>query len=201
MKTKLIAASLIALASASSFAQTSGDGPWTVFVRAAHLSPANDSSGLGGNNAIHVESKTIPDISVRYSFTKNIAAELLLTVPQKHEVTLNGTDIGSFKHLPPTLFAQYHFDPISKFSPYVGLGINYTRISDVKLAGGAAKLDNDSWGGAAQIGVDYKITPNLYLSLDAKKIYIQSDVKIAGAKVATVKVDPTLVAFGVGYRF
>jgi outer membrane protein len=154
MKVKLIAASLLALASASAFDQTSGDGPWTVFVGAAHLSLANDSSGLGGNNAIHVESKTIPDISVRYVFTKNLAAELLLTVPQKHEVSLNGMDIGSFKHLPPTLFAQYHFDTISNFSPYVGLGINYTRISDVKLAGGAATLENDSWGGTAQIGVD-----------------------------------------------
>jgi len=26
-------------------------------------------------------------------------------------------------------------------------------------------------------------------------------LKIAGAKVATVKVDPTLISFGVGYRF
>ena len=55
--------------------------------------------------------KTIPELDISYFFTPNIAAELVLTVPQEHRVYLNGTDIGSFKHLPPTLTLQYHFMP------------------------------------------------------------------------------------------
>ncbi|MCK9285206.1 MAG: outer membrane beta-barrel protein [Rhodocyclaceae bacterium] len=177
------------------------EGNWMVRFRAVDLRPANESSGLGGNNAIHVEDKWIPEVDFSYFFTKNIAAELILTVPQQHDVKLNGTTIGSFKHLPPTLTLQYHFAPDATFRPYVGAGVNYTVISDDHLVGGAAKLDNDSWGGALQMGFDYKIGPNSYLNFDLKKVYIQSDVKVGGAKVAEVKVDPVLIGIGWGFKF
>ena len=202
MKSKVIVASLLAIASTSVLAVEQDGSPWMMFVRAVEMSPANQSSGaVGAGNAIHVESKVIPDISFRYSFTPNVAAELLLTVPQQHTVKLNGVDIGSFKHLPPTLFAQYHFMPDSNFNPYVGAGINYTLIMDDHLLGGAAKLDNSSWGAAAQIGFDYKVATNSYLSVDLKKIYIGSDVKVGGATVAKVKVDPVLFGIGYGFKF
>ncbi len=45
----------------------------------------------------------------------------------------DGTKIGTLKHLPPTLLAQYHFTNFGAFKPYVGAGINYTRFSSVKL--------------------------------------------------------------------
>jgi outer membrane protein len=201
MKSKIVVASLFFIVSATTsttFAAQQDESQWMMIVRAVRLSPANDSSGLD----IDVESKTIPDISFRYAFTKNVAAELLLTVPQKHDVSLAGVgNIGSFKHLPPTLFAQYHFTPDSNFRPYVGAGINYTIISDDQLLGGAAKLDNSSWGPAMQIGFDYKVGANSYVSVDLKKIYIESDVKVGGAKVATVKVDPVLFGIGYGFKF
>jgi outer membrane protein len=198
MKLKLIATALVAaLSSSAAVAQEAAESPWMMIVRAAHLSPADKTDTLN----LEVESKMIPDISFRYSFTRNIAAELLLTVPQKHEVKLNGTNIGSFKHLPPTLFAQYHFTPDSNFRPYIGAGINYTRISNVNLLNGAADLEKNSWGPAAQIGFDYKVANNGYISVDLKKIYIQSDVFVGGVKVDKVKVDPTLFAIGYGFRF
>ena len=207
MKMKLIAASLLALASTASFADQSAESPWMLFLRAAELSPANKSTdtigALGGNDKIHVESKVIPDISIRYSFTNNIATELLLTVPQQHTVKVNGTDIGSFKHLPPTLFAQYHFMPDSVFQPYVGAGVNYTAISDVHLSAGGTPvtLDHSSVGGALQIGFDYKVANNGYVSVDLKKIYISTDAKLGGTKISEVKVDPVLFAIGYGFHF
>lgn len=199
MKTKSIATSILALSTFSTAALAADDGPWTVFVRAAHLSMANDTSGAA-ISGLEVDNKTIPDISIRYAFTKNIAAELLLTVPQKQEVSLGGANIGSFKHLPPTLFAQYHFDTQSNFMPYVGVGVNYTAISDVKLPPGFG-LDNSSWGAAAQIGFDYKVSSTGYISVDLKKIYISSDVKLNGAKIGSIDLNPTVFAIGYGFRF
>src|SRR5688572_23528512 len=82
------------------------ESPWLVRVRAAHLSPADKSDpvgGVGAANRISVESRTIPEVDVSYFFSPNIAAELVLAYPQKHEVYLDGNAIGSFKHLPPTL--------------------------------------------------------------------------------------------------
>lgn len=188
-------------ASAGAAAQES---PWLVRVRAVHIDPANKSDpigGVGASDRLHVSSKWIPEFDVSYYFTPNWAAELILTVPQKHTVTLDGASIGTFKHLPPTLTAQYHFLPGTAVDPYVGAGVNYTLLSDVNLLNGAARLEHDSVGLALQAGVDIKLDKQWSINLDVKKVQIRSDVDIAGARASQVKVDPLLLGVGVGYRF
>lgn len=204
MKSKLLAAVAVSMLGLVAVEAQAQEGQWLVRARAAHLNPADKSSpvgGVGASDRISVSDKTIPELDVSYFFTPNLAAELVLTYPQKHDVMLDGAKIGSFKHLPPSLLAQYHFNPIGQFKPYLGAGINYTRISSVKLLNGAGDLENDSVGLALQAGVDFKIDKNWSLNLDVKRINIRSDVMIAGAKVSSVKVDPVLIAVGVGYRF
>lgn len=201
-KSLLVASSLLCALSGNAIAQES---PWQVRVRAVNIDPANKSDPVGGQGAsdtIHVSSKTIPEIDISYFFTPNWAAELILTYPQKHDVTLAGQNIGSFKHLPPTLTLQYHFTPASTFSPYVGAGVNYTRISDVKLLNGAGRLDSNSVGLALQAGLDFKLDKHWSLNVDIKKVQISSDVKDnTGAKLSKVTIDPWLIGVGVGYRF
>jgi len=202
MKTLLkpVLAISLALAGSQALAQ---DSNWMVRARAVHIDPANESAPLAGNGAadrIHVAGKTIPEVDISYFFTPHLAAELILTYPQKHDVTLDGARIGSFRHLPPTLTAQYHFAPQSTVNPYVG-GLNYTRISRVKLLDGAADLENDSWGLALQAGVDIRLDARWSLNLDVKKVNIRSDVMVGGAKASSVNVDPLLFGLGFGYRF
>jgi outer membrane protein len=180
------------------------ESPWLVRVRAVHLDPADKSDPVGGTGAsdrLHVSSKWIPDVDIAYFFTPYLSAELLLTVPQKHDVTLDGQRIGSFRHLPPTLLAQYHFLPGAQIDPYVGAGINYTLISKVDILNGAGRLEHDSIGAALQAGVDFRIDSRWSVNLDVKKIQIRSDVDINGVRASRVKVDPLLLGVGVGYRF
>lgn len=180
------------------------ESPWLVRARAVHLSPADKSDpigGVGASDRLSVSTKTIPEIDISYFFTPNFAAELILTYPQKHDVELDGKKIGTFKHLPPTLTAQYHFMPEGQVSPYLGAGVNYTNISKVELLNGAGSLEHNSWGFALQAGVDFKLDKNWSLNLDVKKVQIRSDVAISGVKVSNVKVDPVLVGVGLGYRF
>jgi len=180
------------------------DSPWMVRARAVNISPANGSdpvTGVGAADRITVSTKTIPEVDISYFLTPNWSAELILTYPQKHNVYLDGANIGTFKHLPPTLTAQYHFAPEAKVSPYLGAGINYTRISNVNLLSGSGDLNQDSWGLAVQAGIDFKIDKNWSLNFDIKKVQIRSDVYLSGAKISNVKVDPVLVGVGVGYRF
>ena len=177
---------------------------WQVRARAVHIDPADKSdpvAGTGASDRISVENKTIPEIDISYFFTPNFAAELVLTWPQKHEVYLDGQSIGTFKHLPPTLMAQYHFTPAKTVSPYVGLGVNWTTFSKNRLLGGQASLEHDSFGLAAQAGIDFKLDRNWSLNVDVKKVQIRSDVLIGGVKASKVKVDPVLFGVGVGYRF
>ncbi|WP_181017639.1 OmpW/AlkL family protein [Zemynaea arenosa] len=180
------------------------ESPWLVRARAVNISPADKSDAVGGTGAadrITVASKTIPEVDISYFLTPNIAAELILTYPQKHSVYLDGAEIGSFKHLPPTLTAQYHFAPGTGIDPYLGAGVNYTRISSVNLLGGKGGLEKDSFGFALQAGVDFKLDKNWSINVDVKKVQIRSDVTISGAKASAVKVDPVLFGVGVGYRF
>lgn len=178
--------------------------PWLVRIRALNMAPANESDpvgGVGASDRIHVSNKTFPELDISYFFTPNLAAELVLTYPQKHDVTLDGKNIGSFKHLPPVLSVQYHFLPGQTINPYLGAGVNYTRISSVDLLGGSGSLDSSSVGFSIQAGADFKVGNNTYLNLDIKKVQIRSDVNAGGKKISAVKVDPLLVSVGVGWRF
>lgn len=205
MKKSKIVLALAALATLAAAGQAMAQqSPWQVRVRAVHLDMANKSepvAGVGAPDRLTVNDKTIPEVDISYFFTPNIAAELILTVPQKQTVSLDGASIGTFKHLPPTLTVQYHFKPGAQLSPYLGAGVNYTRISNVNLGGGAFDLENQSVGLALQAGVDYKLDKNWSLNFDVKKVQIRSDVYSGGAKISRVKLDPLLVGVGLGYRF
>ncbi len=199
--TAALAVSFLGLFATEAMAQQ--QSPWQVRVRAVHIDPADKSDAFGpyASDAITVSSKTIPEVDISYFFTPNIAAELILTYPQKHDVMLNGKNIGTFKHLPPTLTVQYHFAPEAQFSPYLGAGVNYTNISSVHLLEGAGSLEHKSFGFALQAGVDFKLDKNWSLNFDIKKVQIRSDVMAAGEKISAIKVDPLLVGVGIGYRF
>ncbi len=200
MTKKIIALAVLAAASTVAAA---AEGPLLVRVRAIHLDSANkDTTGLG----LTVNNKTIPEIDFSYFVTPNIAAELVLTVPQKHTLSAGGTEIGSLKHLPPTLSLQYHFAPEATFRPYVGLGVNYTNFSGVQFAPAVVtalgpNIKRSSWGLSAQIGADIEISKGTYLNIDVKKVKIGTDVSSKGTKVGTFKVDPMLVGVGLGWRF
>ena len=198
-KTLLAAAALCALTSGAAMAQNyPQDGKWMVRARAVHLDSANkDSTPLD----LSVNNKMIPELDISYFFTPNFAAELILTYPQKHDVRAGGAEIGSLKHLPPTLLAQYHFTNLGAFKPYVGAGINYTRFSSVDILGGALNVKKNSFGPALQVGFDYALDKNWSINFDVKKVYIKTDVRSFGTKVGTFKVDPVLVGVGLGYRF
>lgn len=196
MKKNLLALTILcAMASGAVYAQQQ-DGQWLVRARAVHIE--SDNGGAAGAAGVSLENRWIPEVDVSYFFTPNFAAELVLTYPQKHDVRLNGGKIGTLKHLPPTLLGQYHFTGMGAFKPYVGAGVNYTRFSNVDIAGGALTVKKSSWGPALQVGFDYALDKNWSLNFDVKKIYM--DTTVSGG-IGKFKVDPILVGVGVGYRF
>ncbi|HMK85168.1 MAG TPA: OmpW family outer membrane protein [Steroidobacteraceae bacterium] len=184
------------------------DESWEVRLRAAYLDPANKSTaipGLAPENAIHINSKTLPDLDFEYYFVPHWSAEVVLTYPQTQTVTVSGTPIGEFKHLPPMFTAKYDFLPDQPFQPYVGVGFNFTVIWDTNLAVpgvGTLKLNSTSIGPALQTGFDYKLPDHWYLNADVKWAKLGSDVNLVGVgRVSTVHIDPFLFGAGVGYRF
>lgn len=198
MNSMPMAAALVALTCITAptvHAQDSGD--WLVRVRALHLNSANhDDTGLG----LSVNDKTFPEVDVSYFLTPNWAAELVLTYPQKHDLRLAGDKIGTLKHLPPTLSLQYHLTGFQGVRPYAGVGLNYTHFSSVDLAPGV-EISRSSVGPALGLGADMPVGSGWLLNIDAKKVWLDTEVTVGGVRLGKLGVDPWLLSLGVGKRF
>jgi outer membrane protein len=196
----LATAALPALASAQVAPDT---GDWLIRLRATYLQSANkDSTGLG----LTINDKTLPEVDITRFFTPQIAAELVLTYPQRQTLSAGGTPIGSLKHLPPVLSLQYHFTQLKGWRPYVGAGLNYTRFSDVQFDAATTaalhpSIKHSSFGAALQAGVDVPVVDGWLLNADVKKVQIATDVSSSGSKVGNFKVNPWLFSLGIGKRF
>jgi len=198
---RLLAAALATFALAapatSAFAQDSGD--WLIRARAIHLNSDNDdTTGLG----LNINDRWIPEVDISYFFTPNWATELVLTYPQKQDLNSSvlGIQVGTLKHLPPTLSLQYHVTGLAGWRPYAGVGVNYTRFSSVDLAPGV-DIQRNSVGPAVGAGFDVPIGGGWLLNVDAKKVWIDTKVSVGGSGVGTLNIDPWLIGIGVGKRF
>jgi outer membrane protein len=185
-------------------------GPWSARLRATYLETVDKSdafTALGINfaeNAVAVSDKFIPEIDVDYAFTDTWSAELVLTIPQKHKVTLAGIgQLGTFKHLPPTLLAKYRANPGGAVRPYLGAGLNFTLIwgGNLSVAGVPLALDNFSVGLAAQGGVDIKLDDRWTMNVDVKRAALRTDVSAGGNKLTEARLDPWLYSVGASHAF
>ncbi len=209
MNKKIISNLALGLLAALSFNAIAQESPWMVRVRATNLNWDNGQSTAaiqpGGSGLdVNAKDKTIPELDITYFFTKNIAAELVLTYPQRVDVRSYSTSLGTVTALPPTLLAQYHFTQFGPLKPYVGAGVNYTRFGSRNLGGANQySVEKSSVGYAAQIGTDYMLTKNLGLNLDVKYLQIETDVIVnsSGASAGTLKLSPIATSVGVTYKF
>jgi outer membrane protein len=168
-----------------------------------------DISLIGGD--VDISDEWVPSVQLEWFFNENVSAELLCCVA-RHEVgavdtALGPVDLGKVTHFPPTMTLKYRWTDFGPFEPYVGAGVNYTHFFDEDVPAGGPVTDidyDDSFGGALQIGADYRLNDRWSINVDARKIWINTDVAIqAGATRidADVDIDPWVFAVGVGYRF
>ncbi len=231
MKTtlRLIVLAVGALSAVPAFANIS------VNVGAITVAPNDSSSTLNvvesvaglpaGSTQVSVNNNTQLGLTIDYKINNNWTAELIAATPFTHDVkvkgsAIDGLDVGSTKHLPPTLVAQYHFDMgNSNIDPFVGVGLNYTKFFsasasntlkttlqslNVTTANDKVDLDlDDSFGLALQAGVNYKINDNWGAHFAVSKIDIdtEANVTVNGASIqkVDVQIDPMVVMVGVRF--
>ena len=204
MNKKTISKLALGLLAALSFNAIAQENPWMVRVRATNLNWENkqDAQLASAGLNLNAKNQTIPEVDVTYFFNKNIAAELVLSYPQRVEVKAGQSSLGTVTALPPTLLAQYHFTQFGPLKPYVGAGINYTRFGSRELStAGTFSVEKSSVGYAAQIGADYMLTKNWGINLDVKYILIKTDVLSAGVSAGTLDLSPIATSVGVTYKF
>lgn len=222
----LVAIGALGLATAIAVpAAQAEQGDWLIKGGATMVSPKSGNLKLGdvdvpdvgivNNASIEVGDATSFGFTITYMFTDNWAVELLAAVPFKHDIKLKGTldgstmsgKIGETDELPPTLSVQYHFTPDQTFSPYVGVGVNWTLFSNEKIDPTLAnKLSlSDSFGIAGQVGADIYFSKQWFGNLDIRYIQIETDAKVTDdvgtTKLGTVKINPFVYSIMIGYRF
>lgn len=186
------------------------DDPWLVRVRGLVVSP--DESGttvpLGGD--VQIDTSVVPELDISYFFSENFAVEAIFAVTP-HNVSLDtgagaDVDLGDVWLLPPTILAQYHFNPRGQFRPYVGAGINYTVFFNSDSGPVLDTVEySDEFGWALQAGVDIPVGDgDWFANIDVKKLFLETDVlaTTGGLTVTSdVQIDPWIVGVGMGRRF
>lgn len=175
-------------------------GDWLIRAGATVVDPVSDN-----HETVSVDSATSATFNFSYMMTDVWSVEVLAAYPFKHDIALlDGTDVGSTKHLPPTVSLQYHFMPTSRLQPYLGIGINYTDFFSEKTYGPLEGTDlklGSSWGWAAQIGFDVMVSDNWFLNLDLRYIDIESKAKLDNQSIGKVVIDPWVYGANIGFRF
>jgi outer membrane protein len=199
VRTVLCAIALLSTAAANT-ALAMDQGDWLIRFGASSVDPKSNN-----HPDVSVDSATSATFNFTYKMTANWGVELLAAYPFEHDIYLvGGPEVGSTKHLPPTVSLQYHFMPDATFQPYLGLGVNYTNFFNEKLYGpleGASLRLDDSWGFAGEIGADIMLGETWLLNLNARYIGIESDATVNGQPFGKVKIDPWVYGAHVGIRF
>lgn len=216
--TAVAVGAVLSLTAVDAFAHKEGD--FILRVGAAQVSPNDDSSTvLGANDGVSVDSATGVGFSGTWMLSDNWGLEVLAALPFTHDINgsgdLAGLPIGETKQLPPTVSFQYYPEFGSDdFSPYFGLGVNYTKFFDEKASGELKtalgtddvqlELD-DSFGLAGQVGADWKISDDFYFNTAVWYVDIDTEaaVKVDGVTATTVdvQIDPWVVMVGFAWRF
>lgn len=152
-----------------------------------------------------------PQLDFTYFFTPNFAVNLIAATT-RHDVEVTGSalgdvDLGRVWALPPTLTFQYHPLPAERFSPYVGVGVNWTMFYGEGGGRTPGVLDVDvrnAFGVALNVGLDIEMAPNWLMNIDVKKLFLRPDVAVdtaLGRVNATADLDPWIFGLSVRYRF
>ncbi len=211
MKNPLLALSILtSLTAPAAFAHKQGD--FLIRGGIATVVPNESSDDVLGLGEFGVSNNTQIGLTFGYMLTDNLSLEILAATPFKHKVSLKGLgDIAEVKQLPPTLMVQYYFgDRNSKIRPYVGAGLNYTTFfsEDFNSTGTEAGLSDlsldDSWGLAANLGMDYMLNDAWSVGASVWYADISTDVNFkAGTKDVSINtdIDPLIFMLSVGYKF
>ena len=237
MKKALTIALVAAMAGGSVMAQAYQQGDWILRAGATTVDPDTDSDDINLPTGLVAKAEVDDDTQLGiipvYMLTDKFALEVLAATPFEHDIEAQGQgaikgvnlDAGSTKHLPPTVSVQwYPRGGQDGWQPYLGLGVNYTIFFDEDvdnqlvgllgdLTGGAvngADLDlDDSWGLAAQAGIDIPFGENWAFNIGVWYIDIDTEAEITakadGVTAAKVKfdveLDPWVYNIGVAYKF
>lgn len=195
-------------------------GDTFIRVRAIMVAPTESSGGIlpaFPTEEVKVNNSVMPEVDITHMVSDHVGLELIAATTKHNASGKSGTTGGIGKLastwvLPPTLTLQYHFVPEAKVRPYVGAGVNYSIFYSEKPSAGletaVGQTDvnlKNSFGWAAQAGIDIDLNEKMFLNFDVKYIDIDTTARLAATAIGTQRVkislDPVVFGVGLGFRF
>jgi outer membrane protein len=203
-------------------------GETIVRARVIQVNPSASSGDLESavNGTIPDSSVAISDavtlsIDMSYRISDSMAIEVALPLPTKYDINSEGAGLaalapgklGEVQMIPSTVMLQFHLSPEAAIRPYLGIGFNYTYFFSTYISetmyngfyGASALTFENSYGFAAQAGLDLAIGEDWFLNLDIKYLDISSTMSFGsgnnGIVHTDVTIDPWIMGIGIGKRF
>lgn len=198
MKTLVLALLASAALAAPALAQDAGS--ITLGFGVGFVAP-KDGNGALVPGELDVGNNARPIITLEYFVKDNLGIEVLGATPFKHSLAVEGVgEIGETKHLPPTVSLNYHIPTGGPLTPFVGVGLNYTKFFEERSPLGVLKI-KESFGLAATLGVDYALSEKAALRMDLRYMDIDADVLLDGTNIGKAEVDPLAASVSYVMKF
>lgn len=204
-------------------AQAQSQGSWLVRGGVMQLAPQVTSGTLtapslpGAQTAVGNSTQLAGGIT--YMVSNNLAIDLPLALPFKHDLYGSGSiagvgKIGDTKAVPATLMLQYRFgDASAVFRPYMGIGVTYAKFdgehSTAALSGLTGGTPSNptllsiqsKLAGTAQVGGSYKIDERWFVDAALTKTPLSTRNTLSTGQTLDIKLNPLGISVGVGMRF
>ncbi len=213
----------LALVAACGAAQAQAAGTWSVRIGATHIAPQTKSGDLSApsfpGTRVDVGSASALTGGITYMVTDHFALDLPVGLPFKHAFHGDGAiagvgKLGETKVVPATLFAQYRFgEADARFRPYLGLGVTYSKFFKNRstaalsaVTGGTpahpttARIDN-KFGLTPQVGFVWTFNDRMFLDVAYYKSFLKTTAHLSSGQSIDMRLNPDVVAVGVGWRF
>lgn len=224
----LVAAAALSLLAAG--AQAVEPGTSSVYLGGVYLDlhssapPLSDPTGLlpPPGAQIRVGDSSTVGFGYSYRFTPDWSVEVALGIPPKFKTYGQGLlepvgQLSSNKIESPSVFFNYHLPAWHQFEPFVGVGLNYTRFTDLHstaqgdaASGGPTQLQltsSTSW--TAHMGGTYAIDKHWSIVGTVAYADVRSDLTAttdrgnspAWVRTTRIKFNPVAYTLAVGYSF
>lgn len=211
MHNKIRTIALLALAGAAATAQAQDSTLKFGLTYYQTHAKTNGVTGAGvppGADA-EVGNATTVILVYEYQFMPDVGVEFVMGIPPKIKASGAGSvaflgEVIEARNMAPTLLFNYHFGKKGDtWRPYAGLGINYTRFTNAKSPYGYDVDLSDSWGPAAQVGIDYAFNKQWGAFASVAVVKVKSDLVAVGASVLQTTIDfrPVVYSAGISYKF
>lgn len=209
----LLASVFLSLISPAVFAQT---GRFEIVGWATYIDPSGDDQT--DEYSLSFDSSNGPGIGLNVLLSQRFSVQLAASaVKPDANFSFSNTAIpiarsGELRIIPLSALLQFHLLGGSRLDPYIGGGVGYLLVDQLKNVEGLSDVDvgaidfKDDYAFVANAGLNLRVTRRFFLNADVK--YLPVDLEntvtfVRGDFVEKQKLafDPLIVSLGLGFRF